>query len=145
VNHVDHNVGPKQKFIFYVAQDVDQSIRDDVTKIIGLLADAREWSIAPPEFIDEVDEDGSTSIIGGAIDVYSALPPNVVSYAADLLNLQEVEALIRAVKNLSKKRDIDFDFQLGSEYVGSIESGVIDQVLECGLILPWREALQRKV
>lgn len=140
---VKHYVGPRQKFIFYVAQDVDQSIRDEVKNLIGLLADVREWSIAPPEFIDQPDENYSASIIGGAIYMYSALPPNVVPYAADLLNLQEVEALIRAVKDLSEKRDIDFEFQLGSEYVGCIESGMIDRVLEHGLILPWREALQR--
>ena len=145
MSDVKRDIGAKQKFIFYVAQDVDQSIRDDVKKLVSLLANAREWSIAPPEFIDEVDEDCSNSIVGGAIEVYSAQPPSVVSYTADLLNLQEVETLIGAVKDLSKIRDIDFDFQLGPEYVGSIESGVIDQVLECGLILPWREALQRKV
>jgi len=48
----------KQKLIFYVAQDLDQTIKSDVQQLVKELAASRVWSIAPPNLIDEIDENG---------------------------------------------------------------------------------------
>lgn len=45
----------KQKLIFYVAQDLDQSIRSNVQQLVNELAASRIWSIAPPTFIDAIE------------------------------------------------------------------------------------------
>lgn len=134
---------PKQKLVFYVAEDVDASVRSDVQQRLRELAASRAWSIAPPGFIDEVDENG-LEIVGGGLEIYSALPPNRLPADVDQRTLEEVDALVEAVKALSASASIAFEFHLDMTYVGCIEDGVIDRVLLSGLLMPWREHLNRK-
>nr|WP_259284852.1 hypothetical protein [Pseudomonas sp. 1079] len=72
----------KQKLIFYVAQDLDQSIRSNVQQLVNELAASRIWSIAPPTFIDAIDE-GGAEVVGGMLEIYSALQPNILSVDMD--------------------------------------------------------------
>lgn len=131
----------KQKLVFYVAQDLDQSIRSKVQQLVSEIAVSRPWSIAPPSFINEVDERG-TEVVGGMLEIYSALPPNKISVEMDSKNLDEVEVLIGAVVKLSENEGISFEFQLDNTFVGSIEDGVIDRVLLDGLLVPWRNHIR---
>ncbi|MDH0288474.1 hypothetical protein N7414_05060 [Pseudomonas sp. GD04087] len=133
---------PKQSFFFYLAQDIDEKVKDSIRDVISKLALSRGWSISPPEFVDEVDDAGE-EVVGGVLEVYSALPPNKLSREADSRNLEEVEQLIFYVKELSGRESLSFEFQLGSTYVGSIEDGVIDRTLQDGLLNPWRDNLAR--
>ncbi|WP_201203300.1 hypothetical protein [Pseudomonas sp. S37] len=133
----------KQNFIFYVAQGLDQSIRSDVHQLVSELAASRVWSIAPPTRVDEIDENG-LEVVGGMLEIYSALPPEKLPHGVDFKNLEDVEALIGAVRELSGKGGISFEFRLGATYVGSIEDGVIDRVLQEGLLVPWRNCLSGK-
>lgn len=133
----------KQKFIFYVAQDLDQSIRSDVQKLVNEIAALRIWSIAPPSFVDEIDESG-TEVVGGVLEIYSAWPPNILSIEMDSKNLNEVEDLVGAVQKLSERENISFEFQLDTTFVGAIDDGVIDRVLLDGLLVPWRDHIREK-
>ncbi|MFY1018201.1 hypothetical protein [Ectopseudomonas khazarica] len=133
----------KQKLIFYVAQDLDQSIKSDVQQLVKELAASRVWCTAPPSLIDEIDENG-LEVVGGMLEIYSALPPNILPRDVDSKNLEEVEELIGAVRDLSEKVSLSFEFQLDATYVGSIEDGVIDRVLQEGLLAPWRDNLSGK-
>ncbi|QIB08195.1 hypothetical protein GZ982_26860 [Pseudomonas fluorescens] len=130
----------KQKLIFYVAQDMDQSIRSNVQQLVDRLAASRIWSVSPPSFIDEIDESG-LEVVGGMLEVYSALLPNILPVDVDSKNLDEVEELIEAVRDLSERESIAFEFQLDATYVGSVEDGVIDRTLREGLLVPWRDNL----
>ncbi len=134
----------KQKLIFYVAQDLDQSIRSNVQQLVNEVAASRIWSVTPPSFIDEIDESG-TEVVGGILEIYSALPPNLLPIEMDLKNLDDVEALVGAVKKLSENESLSFEFQLDTTYVGAIEDGVIDRVLLDGLLVPWRNHLKGKI
>lgn len=134
----------KQKLIFYVAQDLDQSIRSNVQQLVNEVAASRIWSVTPPSFIDEIDESG-TEVVGGILEIYSALPPNLLPIEMDSKNLDDVEALVGAVKKLSENESLSFEFQLDTIYVGAIEDGVIDRVLLDGLLVPWRNHLKGKI
>ena len=134
----------KQKLIFYVAQDLDQSIRSNVQQLVNEVAASRIWSVTPPSFIDEIDESG-TEVVGGILEIYSALPPNLLPIEMDSKNLDDVEALVGAVKKLSENESLSFEFQLDTPYVGAIEDGVIDRVLLDGLLVPWRNHLKGKI
>ncbi|CAI2797462.1 MULTISPECIES: hypothetical protein [Pseudomonas fluorescens group] len=134
----------KQKLIFYVAQDLDQSIRSNVQQLVNKVAASRIWSVTPPSFIDEIDESG-TEVVGGILEIYSALPPNLLPIEMDSKNLDDVEALVGAVKKLSENESLSFEFQLDTTYVGAIEDGVIDRVLLDGLLVPWRNHLKGKI
>jgi len=133
----------KQKLIFYVAQDLDQSIRSNVQQLVNEVAASRIWSVTPPSFIDEIDESG-TEVVGGILEIYSALPPNLLPIEMDSKNLDDVEALVGAVKKLSENESLSFEFQLDTTFVGAIEDGVIDRVLMDGLLVPWRNHLKGK-
>ncbi|PTS82060.1 hypothetical protein DBR00_18255 [Pseudomonas sp. HMWF032] len=133
----------KQKFIFYVAQDLDQSIRSNVQQLVNEVAASRIWSVTPPSFIDEIDETGA-EVVGGMLEIYSALQPNVLPIEMDSKNLDDVEALVGAVKKLSEKENLSFEFQLDTTFVGAIDDGVIDRVLLDGLLVPWRNHIKGK-
>lgn len=93
----------KQKLIFYVAQDLDQTIRSNVEQLVNEVAASRIWSVTPPSYIDEIDENGA-EVVGGILEIYSALPPNILPIEMDSKNLDDVEALVGAVKNYLKKK-----------------------------------------
>ena len=133
----------KQKLIFYVAQDLDQSIRSNVQQLVNEVAASRIWSVTPPTFIDEIDESGA-EVVGGILEIYSALPPNILPIEMDSKNLDDVEALVGAVKKLSENENLSFEFQSDTTFVGAIEDGVIDRVLLDGLLVPWRNHLKGK-
>jgi len=133
----------KQQFIFYVAQDLDQSVRTNVQQLLNELAVSRIWSVAPPSFIDAIDEEG-TEVLGGMLEIYSARQPNILSIDMDSRNLDDVEELICAVTKLSEKESLSFEFQLDATFVGAIDDGVVDRVLLEGLLVPWRNHIKRK-
>lgn len=133
----------KQKLIFYVAQDLDQTIRSNVEQLVNEVAASRIWSVTPPSYIDEIDENGA-EVVGGILEIYSALPPNILPIEMDSKNLDDVEALVGAVKKLSEKENLSFEFQLDATFVGAIEDGVIDRVLMYGLLVPWRNHIKGK-
>ncbi|WP_342308686.1 hypothetical protein WLF14_01045 [Pseudomonas fluorescens] len=133
----------KQKLIFYVAQDLDQSVRSNVQQLVNEVAASRIWSVTPPSFIDEIDESGA-EVVGGILEIYSALPPNILPIEMDSKNLDDVEALVAAVKKLSEKENLSFEFQLDTTFVGAIDDGVIDRVLLDGLLVPWRNHIKGK-
>ncbi|WP_339421361.1 MULTISPECIES: hypothetical protein [unclassified Pseudomonas] len=133
----------KQKLIFYVAQDLDQSVRSNVQQLVNEVAASRIWSVTPPSFIDEIDESGA-EVVGGILEIYSALPPNILPIEMDSKNLDDVEALVAAVKKLSEKENLSFEFQLDTTFVGAIEDGVIDRLLLDGLLVPWRNHIKEK-
>ena len=133
----------KQKLIFYVAQDLDPSIRSNVQQFVNEVAASRIWSVTPPSYIDEIDENGA-EVVGGILEIYSALPPNILPIEMDSKNLDDVEALVGAVKKLSEKENLSFEFQLDATFVGAIEDGVIDRVLMDGLLVPWRNHIKGK-
>lgn len=133
----------KQRLIFYVAQDLDQSIRSNVQQLVNEVAASIIWSVTPPTFIDEIDESGA-EVVGGFLEIYSALPPNILPIEMDSKNLDDVEALVGAVKKLSENENLSFEFQLDTTFVGAIEDGVIDRVLLDGLLVPWRNHLKGK-
>lgn len=133
----------KQKFVFYVAQDLDQFIRFNVQQLVNEVAASRAWSVTPPCFIDELDETGA-EVVGGVLEIYSALHSNLLPIEMDSKNLNDVEALVDAIKKLSEKENISFEFQLDATFVGAIDDGVIDRVLMDGLLIPWQNYIQGK-
>ncbi|WP_426212034.1 hypothetical protein [Massilia sp. TWP1-3-3] len=135
---------PKQKLIFYVAQDVDDEIRALVKKMLLDMVVSRGWVIGAPKFIDTVEDVGTREVdvpdetVGGVHEIYSALPPNDLPRDIDELHLKEVEHIVDSVKRLSLDKGLEFEFELDGRYVGTIEDGVVDVTLSKGLLDEWR-------
>jgi hypothetical protein len=138
------NGHPKQRLLFFVAQDVDGEIRNLVRQLIQQISRGRDWLIGPPEFVDSTHDSGSTEedipdeTVGGLHEIYSALPPNDLPLDIDSLHLAEVDYIVEMVRQFSLDHDIEFEFELDGKHVGTIESGEADALLSKGLLGEWR-------
>ncbi|WP_426161469.1 hypothetical protein [Pseudoduganella sp. R-34] len=147
VNELVSKEHPRQRLIFFVAEDVDDEKRAAVKKMITDLAPQRKWVIGPPSFIDVVDDaisregDEQDETLGGIHEIYSAYSPNDLPREVDLLHLAEVEQIVRAVQRLSLEQGIEFEFELDGRFVGAIENGDMDSTLQQGLLGEWHNHL----
>jgi hypothetical protein len=140
---------PKQKLLFAVASDLDDTIRADMKTLVHELAASRQWVIAPPRFVDSKEEPQDTSgndvaieTVGGYLELYSAWPPWKVPRDIDLQHLDEVEQLVGALRDVSLRRKLEIEFELDGTFVGAIIAGEMDRLLSVGLLGEWRRHLQ---
>jgi hypothetical protein len=138
---------PRQKLLFYVVDGVDNIARDSVRAVIEELTHSRPWVIGPPQFVETRDPEspGSTvapiETIGGELEIYSALAPAVLPKEVDSNHFNEVEAIVEALRALSDRQGLAFDFELGDTYVGGIANGQANQTLRVGFLGEWRKQL----
>lgn len=108
--------------------------------LLTTLAESRTWVIGPPTLADE--HDGDVRIIGGALDLYAAIPP----FGADLpkevdrQHLEEVTSVVDAVAQLSQETGLEVSFTLDQNYVGRIKNGEPDDLIQIGLLREWKKA-----
>lgn len=144
----DVEASSRQKFMFFVAQDVDGSIRSMITALIDDLKNSRRWLLGPPKFIDVVDEpenpevDQPIETVGGVLDIYSALPPATLPIDIDRTHFSEVTSIVEALQKLSKEHGVAFELELDGVFVGSVNEGNVDRTLRTGLLDPWRQHLE---
>jgi hypothetical protein len=135
---------PQQQFLFFVAQDFDDDLTEDVRQLVDELGSLRDWVISPPQFIDECSESElGTPIktLGGALMIYSALPPNELPRDIDVRHLEEVEMIIRKISDFSKEHELAIEFNLDGKFVGAVEDGNADRTLGQGLVGEWKRHL----
>lgn len=139
---------PKQKLLFFVAQDLDDRVRRLVADFVVRLATVRHWLIGPPHFVDIREEPKDTSFgdlpvetLGGLVEIYSAVPPWNLSREIDLQHLAEVKHLVNEVGDFSRQHSVAFEFELDGTFVGAIEDGEADRSLREGFIGEWERQL----
>lgn len=138
---------PRQKFLFFVAQDINDSIRDKIIQLIINIASSRSWIIGPPRIISIIDkmeakQDSPIETLGGELEIYSATHPLTLPRDIDRQHLEEVEAIVEAVRVLSEHEQLAFEFELDGVYVGAIDDGIINKTLRVGLLNEWKKGLQ---
>jgi hypothetical protein len=139
---------PKQKLLFFVAQNLDDRARANVRDFVIRLASIRRWLNGPPRFVNSKEETADMSpgdvpveTVGAYLEIYSALPPLVLPREIDLQHLDEVTALVNAIREFSREHDVAFEFELDGEFVGAITEGEMDRSLAEGLLGEWRRHL----
>lgn len=139
---------PKHKLLFFVAQDVSNSIRAKVHDFVVMLASRGRWLNGPPRFVDIREElldrsrgDMPVETLGGYIEIYSALPPWKLPREIDRQHLDEVIALVDALREFSREHNLAFEFELDDTFVGTITDGEPDRSLSEGLIGEWKRQL----
>ena len=138
---------PVQELLFFVAQDLTNSIRAGVRNLVAELAASRKWVIGSPKFVDIAENWGegvdkvSFETVGGVLEIYSAMPPTALPHHIDLQHLEEVLALIKCVCNFSREQRVAFEFELEGESVGTVVDGEMDNNLREGLLGEWRRYL----
>ncbi|WP_225981450.1 hypothetical protein [Paracidovorax avenae] len=133
---------PKQVLLFYVAQEVNESLRTSIRQLVEELASSRSWVIAPPRFVDAQDADSpAIETLGGELEIYSAVAPVKIPREIDIQHFEEVSWVIDFIKRFSSKFGLVFEFQLDGEFVGAIEDGELDRSLSVGLLGEWKRVL----
>jgi hypothetical protein len=144
---VEHD-HPKQRLLFFVAQDVDGGIRQNVRDFVNQLALRRDWLNGAPRFVNSraQPEDASggdmpVETVGGYIDIYSALPPWTLPREVDIQHLDEVTDLVNALCDFSRQHRLVFELELDGTFVGAITDGEVDRLIAEGLLGEWRRQL----
>ena len=141
---------PKQKFLFFIAEEIDETKRAAVKQLVDDLASQRQWVIGPPAYLDIIEDatnrsgDMPDETLGGVLEIYAAYPPNSLPHEIDLLHLEEVEHVVKAVQKLSLNTGMEFEFELDGRFVGAVEAGTMDSSLSRGLLEEWRNQMNRR-
>ncbi len=137
---------PTNCLYFVMEGEVNSDRMDVFEKWLLCVRSKRSWVIQSPELIDYMDEndsfDGSSHTFGGALRMYSALPPwgEKLSKEIDRAQLEETEFLLNELSNLSRQLGCNFRLQLDRTPVGVISNGEFDDGIQVGLVGEWRKA-----
>lgn len=137
---------PKQMLLFFIEQNLDDTIKAKVWDFVIGLASLRDWALGPPQLVNQRQRSAagggvSRELFGGFIEIYSALPPWDLPRKIDLAHLNDVAFLIDLLGELSRENQLNIMFHLDGEFIGSIDSGEIDKSLSVGLLEEWRRHL----
>jgi hypothetical protein len=138
---------PRQRLLFFVAQDIDDGIVSAVKQTIRDLSRENTWLLAAPVFMDNQDEaqtrDGDLPdrTVGGVLEILGAaggrLPRDL-----DAATFADVDRLVQAIRLLSVELSLEVEFELDGAYVGAIDEGEFDRSLAEGLLGEWRRHLE---
>jgi hypothetical protein len=141
---------PIRHLLFFVAQDVTSIIRSGIYSLVTDLAMSREWVIAPPQFVNDVEtldeaelKEGNVPFetVGGILETYSMTPPTVLPREVNMALLEEVSALVNAVCDFSRNRSVNFQFELDGDCIGNVDGGEMDSCLEEVFFGEWKRYL----
>jgi hypothetical protein len=145
---IDFANHPRERLLFFLAQDVGDSVRAKVHDFVLKLASLREWLNGPPQFVDEMDEppdashgDKAVETLGGYIEIYSARPPWSLPPEIDRQHLDEVTTLVTALRQFASQNRLAFELELNDTFVGMIKEGEMDRSLSEGLLGEWKRQL----
>ena len=145
---VDH---PRQKFAFFIEDDVSPSDVEAMEAAISSLAGSRAWVIDGPRFVNETlepdsPEDYPIQTVGGFLELFSARPPwgERLPRQMDKTQLSEVESVIDAMIGFSKATGREIAFELDGTQVGWVSNGEPDRGIRDGLLGPWRQHVQSR-
>ena len=101
---------PQQELLFVILGGRRPNIEQALERLLDQIRDARAWTLGPPEFVELVDE----GLIGGALKLYSALPPwrERLQRDVDVLQMEEASFLIERLARFSAENDLDVEFEL---------------------------------
>ena len=142
---------PRQKFAFFIEDDVSPSDVEAMEAALSALAGSRAWVIDRPRFVNETLEPESTEdypiqTVGGFLELFSAWPPwgERLPRQIDEAQLSEVESVIDAMIGFSKATGREIAFELDGTQVGWVSNGEADRSIRDGLLGPWRKHVESR-
>jgi hypothetical protein len=139
---------PREKLLFYVAQLITPEIRKQIRAFVPTLRERRSWLLGAPELVEVIEDlatregDEPTETLGAEMEVCSSKVPGLVPKDVEAAFYAEVSDVVEAVRELSERTGITFEFMYGDIFVGEIVDGKIDTTLQVGLLDEWRRHLE---
>jgi hypothetical protein len=131
---------PRSTFTFWVSgSQLSDEVLSLMQSALVAVSNSRTWVIGPPELADE--NDGEVRMIGGSLDLYTAIPPfgSQLPKEVDRSHLEEVSAIVAALASFSKETGLELSLALDQTYVGRIKNGEADKLIQVGLLGEWRK------
>lgn len=139
---------PKLPFLFYIyGSPIEESAVERMRSTVRDLGMQRTWTTGPPQFVDEttslIEGTRPRHLVGGRLDIYSALPPwkDKLPRDVDLAHLEEVQTIVSSMCSFSKATGLSIGFVLAGEDVGWVSDGRTDRMLQQGLLDEWKRML----
>ncbi|MEO8378056.1 MAG: hypothetical protein ABI779_00185 [Acidobacteriota bacterium] len=132
--------------LFYVVGDVDDALIEHLRDAIDDVAESRDWTVGPPTFIEEDDENDNEVLVGGTFEMYTALPPwaEKLDPKVDQAHFNEVTSIVSAMKRFSDRTGATVVFEIDDHSVGEIAHGTLDRTLQVGLLGEWERVLNER-
>jgi hypothetical protein len=109
--------------VFFVVDDVDDALAEEIRARVRAVAGARAWRDQPPGFFDDpAPAPDSPRTTGGYLRV-----------ERETADGDDVRALCAAVQALSGEFEVDVELQWRQAVLGRVRAGVPDDGLEEGL------------
>jgi hypothetical protein len=129
------------QLLFFVDDDIPSGAPSVVAQAIREMAADREWTLAAPELVDQVD-DGSRTL-GGVLSLWAPVSPAAEQLPVEIDRrlLADVYFLVERVAVLARQLKVDVGFELDQDPVGWIVNGQPNSSLTEGLLGEWARAL----
>ena len=106
-------------FVFFIVDDVDDDLAQEVRTRIRKLAAARSWRNPPGFFDDPAPSEDAKRTTGGFLRV-----------EGETADGDDVRAVCAAVQALSRDREVEIELQWREAILGRVRRGVPDDGLE---------------
>jgi hypothetical protein len=132
---------PGSSLLCYLEGEAWHEAVDQLETWSAELAQSRDWTLSPPEFVNTVADGDRT--VGVVLRIPSA--GRATSREVERELLHDVEALIASAESVTRTRLFALAFELDGEPVGCVESGSADRQLVDGLLAPWRAEVESAI
>lgn len=105
------------------------------TEVAGLAE--RPWTLEPPEFIDETDDDSCLEPEDEPIRTVGALLLVTHPDDAPRTPVEELEAFVTFLADFAKRRNVEFELEINDTYTGTITPAGPDEYVRRGLLESW--------
>lgn len=135
---------PQILLLAFVDSEFDDTTTLALQTTVSALREARNWTIAPPEYLDTMEAGYRT--VGAQLPVFSPVSPSgdELPVELDRSNRDDARELVQALAAVSNAHGIDIGFELGGTPVGWIVGGQPDELLAVGLFEEWGSRLRSR-
>lgn len=142
---------PQVTLLFAIEGDPSDEDTEAMGDAVEELAKSREWTLAPPEFVnveeDSIDDPEDTPVItvGGLMKRYSSYPGwrEKLPTSIDRAQYRDVCVMVERMKEVSRESALTIVVEYDGEAIGYIKNGVADDPLMDGLLGEWDRILAR--
>ena len=137
---------PKISLYFYAREDDARGLRSLLMEIVAALRTARPWVIGPPEFAEDIGDDGQSTVVyvGAILDLFSGRGRHSIATEVDRRQMEDAEAFIAAAWTLSERTTAKLQGFYDGEQIGEIANGVLDPAIGLMVLDPWRVDIEAR-
>ena len=131
--------------LFFVDDDLPPDADMAIERAVAEMASVRDWTVRPPEFVDQHHDDGARTI-GGVLTLYAPRTADGRDLPVDLDRrlLGDARAFVERVAELSRSVGVTFGFELDQDSAGWVTNGEPDDSVTIGLIGEWERVLDSR-